>query len=58
LQSSYGEKGVAGDFEYHARVDNTGMAGSQSVRRGMDRDADGRNDGHDDDGRTPATRAG
>ncbi|MBA3749246.1 MAG: hypothetical protein H0W96_17380, partial [Solirubrobacterales bacterium] len=45
FQSSYQEKGIAGDFEYHARVNNTGMAGSQDVKWGMDRDADGRIDG-------------
>lgn len=44
FQSSYQEKGIAGDFEYHARVNNTGMAGSQDVKWGMDRDADGRID--------------
>ena len=49
FQSSYQEKGIAGDFEYHARVNNTGMTGSQSVKWGMDRDADGRIDGRDDD---------
>ena len=49
FQSSYQEKGIAGDFEYHARVNNTGMTGSQSVKWGMDIDADGRIDGRDDD---------
>jgi len=49
FQSSYQERGVAGDFEYHARVNNTGMAGSQDVKWGMDRDADGRIDGFNDD---------
>ena len=49
FQSSYQEKGIAGDFEYHARVNNTGMTGSQSVKWGMDLDADGRIDGRDDD---------
>ncbi|WP_411277100.1 hypothetical protein [Gaiella sp.] len=48
-QSSYQEKGIAGDFEYHARVNNTGMAGSQYVKWGMDRDADGRIDGYNAD---------
>ena len=49
FQSSYQEKGIAGDFEYHARVNNTGMTGSQSVKWGRDIDADGRIDGRDDD---------
>jgi len=49
FQSSYQEKGIAGDFEYHARVNNTGMAGSQDVKWGMDRDADGRIDGYNND---------
>jgi len=49
FQSSYQEKGIAGDDEYHARVNNTGMAGSQDVKWGMDRDADGRIDGYNDD---------
>ncbi len=49
FQSSYQEKGIAGDFEYHARLNNTGMAGSQDVKWGMDRDADGRIDDRDDD---------
>jgi len=49
FQSSYQEKGIAGDFEYHARLNNTGMAGSQDVKWGMDRDGDGRIDDRDDD---------
>jgi len=49
FQSSYQEKGIAGDFEYHARVNNTGMAGSQEVKWGLDRDGDGRIDSRDDD---------
>ena len=49
FQSSYQEKGIAGDFEYHARVNNTGMTGEQSVKWGMDRDADGRIDSRDND---------
>lgn len=49
FQSSYQEKGSAGDFEYHSRLNNTGMAGSQDVKWGMDRDADGRIDARDDD---------
>lgn len=50
-QSSYQENPAlaAGNFEYHARVNNTGMAGAQKVDWGMDRDADGRIDGRDDD---------
>ncbi len=44
FQSSYQEKGIAGDLEYHARVNNTGMTGEQKVKWGMDRDADGRID--------------
>ena len=50
-QSSYQENPAlaAGNFEYHARVNNTGMAGQQQVKWGMDRDADGRIDSRDDD---------
>ena len=46
FQSSYQDNPAlaAGDDEYHARVNNTGMAGSQEVKWGMDRDADGRID--------------
>ena len=46
FQSSYQDNPAlaAGDDEYHARVNNTGMAGSQQVKWGMDRDADGRID--------------
>ncbi len=47
-QSSYQDRGtlgvadVAGDFEYHARVNNnTATAGTQSVRWGLDRDLNG-----------------
>ena len=45
-QSSYQDNPAlaAGDDEYHARVNNTGMTGSQEVKWGMDRDADGRID--------------
>ena len=45
-QSSYQENPAlaAGNFEYHARVNNTGMAGEQKVTWGMDRDGDGRID--------------
>ena len=49
FQSSYQERGIAGDFEYHARVNNTGMTGEQQVTWGMDRDGDGRIDGWDND---------
>ena len=51
FQSSYQDNPAlaAGDDEYHARVNNTGMAGSQQVQWGMDRDADGRIDGYDVD---------
>jgi hypothetical protein len=49
FQSSYQEKGIAGDFEYHARVNNTGMTGEQQVKWGMDRDGDGRIDDRNDD---------
>jgi len=51
FQSSYQENPAlaAGNFEYHARVNNTGMAGSQQVKWGMDRDADGRIDDRNDD---------
>ncbi len=49
FQSSYQEKGIAGDFEYHARVNNTGMTGSQDVKWGKDSDGDGRIDSRDDD---------
>ena len=46
FQSSYQDNPAlaAGDDEYHARVNNTGMTGSQDVKWGMDRDADGRID--------------
>ena len=46
FQSSYQENPAlaSGNFEYHARVNNTGMTGPQDVRWGMDRDADGRID--------------
>jgi hypothetical protein len=51
FQSSYQDNPnlAAGDDEYHARVNNTGMAGDQEVKWGMDRDADGRIDSRDDD---------
>ena len=47
-QSSYQDKGVvgmddvAGDFEYHARINNnTAMAGDSDVKWGLDRDLNG-----------------
>ena len=51
-QSSYQENPAlpAGNFEYHARVNNTGMAGAQQVQWGMDRDGDGRIDDYRGDG--------
>lgn len=49
FQSSYQKRGIAGDNEYRARVNNTDMTGGQSVKWGMDRDADGRIDSRDDD---------
>ena len=51
FQSSYQDNPAlaAGDDEYHARVNNTGMTGSQQVKWGMDRDGDGRIDSRDDD---------
>jgi len=44
FQSSYQQRGIAGDFEYHVRVNNTGMTGQEQVTWGMDRDGDGRID--------------
>ena len=51
FQSSFQENPAlaAGDFEYHARVNNTGMAGTQDVTWGMDRDGDGRIDDRNND---------
>ena len=49
FQSSYQEKNAAGDFEYHARVNNTGSKGEQQVKWGRDDDGDGRIDSRDDD---------
>ena len=51
-QSSYQENPAlaAGNFEYHVRVNNTGMAGAQQVKWGMDRDGDGRIDDYRSDG--------
>ena len=45
FQSGYQTKGVAGDFEFHARLNNnTGMAGTQYVTWCSDKDADGCSD--------------
>ena len=51
FQSSYQENPAlaAGNFEYHARVNNTGMAGEQRVNWGLDRDRNGVIDGTADD---------
>lgn len=49
FQSSYQQKGLAGDFEYHVRVNNTGTAGTQKVNWGRDIDGDGRIDSRNDD---------
>ena len=51
FQSSYQENPAlaAGNLEYHARVNNTGMAGAQTVKWGMDSDGDGRIDGWNND---------
>lgn len=49
FQSSYQETGKAGDFEYHARLNNNNMAGSQDVKWGRDDDGDGRIDNRDGD---------
>ena len=51
FQSSFQENPAlaAGNFEYHARINNTGMVGSQQVKWGTDRDGDGRIDGYDVD---------
>ena len=53
-QSSYQDKGVvgeddvAGDFEYHARINNNdAMAGKSKVRWGLDRDLNGLDGRHD-----------
>ena len=45
-QSSFQENPAlaAGNSEYHVRVNNTGMAGAQQVKWGIDRDGDGRID--------------
>ena len=44
FQSAYQAKGIAGDFEFHARMNNTGMPGTQYVTWCSDRDADGCSD--------------
>ena len=41
FQSSYQKTGAAGDFEFHARFNNTSMAGTQYVVWCADADADG-----------------
>lgn len=46
FQSSYQEKGIAGDFEYHVRVNNTGMQGQEKVTWGQDSNGDGRVDNY------------
>lgn len=49
FQSGYQDKGIAGDDEFHARLNNnTAAAGTQSVKWGRDADADGRIDGDDE----------
>ena len=51
FQSSYQDNPAlaAGDDEYHARVNNTGMTGSQQVKWGKDSDGDGRIDSRNSD---------
>lgn len=44
FQSGYQEKGTAGDLEFHARLNNTGMAGTQYVTWCSDADRDGCDD--------------
>ncbi len=44
FQSGYQNKGMAGDREFHARLNNTGMAGTQYVTWCSDRDANGCSD--------------
>jgi len=41
FQSSYQERGTAGDFEFHARLNNTTTTGSQKVVWCSDSDANG-----------------
>ena len=44
FQSGYQMKGIAGDLEFHARMNNTGMAGTQTVTWCSDADRDGCSD--------------
>ena len=44
FQSGYQERGVAGDFEFHARLNNTTTTGSQTVVWCSDWDANGCSD--------------
>ncbi|HEV2810817.1 MAG TPA: hypothetical protein VGV93_10540 [Acidimicrobiales bacterium] len=44
FESGYQMKGMAGDLEFHARLDNTGMAGTQYVTWCSDADRDGCSD--------------
>lgn len=44
FQSGYQEKGTAGDLEFHARFNNTGMAGTQYVTWCSDSDRNGCDD--------------
>lgn len=41
FQSAYQTKGIAGDFEFHARLNNTSMNGTQYVTWCSDTDRDG-----------------
>ena len=44
FQTAFQTTGKAGDFEFHARMNNTGTAGTQYVTWCSDRDADGCSD--------------
>ncbi len=44
FQTGYQNKGIAGDLEFHARMNNTGMAGTQYVTWCSDRNANGCSD--------------
>lgn len=44
FQSAYQERGVAGDFEFHARLNNTDSPGTQTVVWCADADMNGCND--------------
>lgn len=44
FQSGYQEKGIAGDLEFHARLNNTTQSGTQSVVWCYDSDRDGCSD--------------